>query len=120
MLQLRSLINVADNTGAKKAAAIGALGKTQRYAKIGDILKVHIKESSPDASVKKGDVVNAVVVRTRKSIRRADGSVLRFDSNAVVIIDKDNPKGTRIFGPVARELREKRFMKIVSLAPEVI
>jgi len=82
---------------------------------------VHIKEAAPDGSVKKGDVVNAVVVRTKKAIRRPDGSVLRFDSNAVVIIDKDkNPKGTRIFGPVARELREKRFMKIVSLAPEVI
>ena len=121
MLQLRSILNVADNTGAKKAAAIGALGKNQRYAKIGDVLKVHIKEAAPDGSVKKGDVVNAVVVRTRKSIHRPDGSVLRFDSNAVVIIDKDkNPKGTRIFGPVARELREKKFMKIVSLAPEVI
>jgi large subunit ribosomal protein L14 len=85
------------------------------------VLKVHIKEAAPDGSVKKGDVVNAVVVRTRKSIHRPDGSVLRFDSNAVVIIDKDkNPKGTRIFGPVARELREKKFMKIVSLAPEVI
>ena len=117
MLQLRSILNVADNTGAKKAAAIGALGKNQRYAKIGDVLKVHIKEAAPDGSVKKGDVVNAVVVRTRKSIHRPDGSVLRFDSNAVVIIDKDkNPKGTRIFGPVARELREKKFMKIVSLA----
>ena len=117
MLQLRSILNVADNTGAKKAAAIGALGKNQRYAKIGDVLKVHIKEAAPDGSIKKGDVVNAVVVRTRKSIHRPDGSVLRFDSNAVVIIDKDkNPKGTRIFGPVARELREKKFMKIVSLA----
>jgi len=121
MLQLRSILNVADNTGAKKAAAIGALGQNRRYAKIGDVLKVHIKEAAPDGSVKKGDVVNAVVVRTRKSIHRPDGSVLRFDSNAVVIIDKDkNPKGTRIFGPVARELREKKFMKIVSLAPEVI
>ena len=121
MLQLRSILHVADNTGAKKASAIAALGKTQRYAKIGDVLKVHIKEAAPDGSVKKGDVVNAVVVRTKKAIRRPDGSVLRFDSNAVVIIDKDkNPKGTRIIGPVARELREKRFMKIVSLAPEVI
>ena len=121
MLQLRSILNVADNTGAKKAAAIGALGQSRRYAKIGDVLKVHIKEAAPDGSVKKGDVVSAVVVRTRKSIHRPDGSVLRFDSNAVVIIDKDkNPKGTRIFGPVARELREKKFMKILSLAPEVI
>jgi large subunit ribosomal protein L14 len=121
MLQLRSILNVADNTGAKKASAIGALGKNQRYAKIGDVLKVHIKEAAPDGSVKKGDVVNAVVVRTRKSIRRPDGSVLRFDSNAVVIIDKDkNPKGTRIFGPVARELRDADYMKVVSLAPEVL
>ena len=121
MLQLRSILNVADNTGAKKAAAIGALGQSRRYAKIGDVLKVHIKEAAPDGSVKKGDVVNAVVVRTRKSIHRPDGSVLRFDSNAVVIIDKDkNPKGTRIFGHVARELREKKFMKIVYLAQEVI
>ncbi len=121
MLQLRSLLNVADNTGAKKAAAIGVLGQGQRVARIGDIIKAHIKEASPDGTVKKGDVVNAVVVRTRHSIRRNDGSYLRFDSNAVVIIDKDkNPRGTRIFGPVARELREKKFMKIVSLAPEVI
>lgn len=121
MLQLLSKLNVADNSGAKKASAIGALGKTQRYARIGDILKVHIKEASPDGSVKKGDVVNAVVVRTKCAIKRPDGSYLRFDSNAVVIIDKDNnPKGTRIFGPVARELRDKKFMKIVSLAPEVL
>ena len=92
MLQLRSILNVADNTGAKKAAAIGALGQSRRYAKIGDVLKVHIKEAAPDGSVKKGDVVNAVVVRTRKSIHRPDGSVLRFDSNAVVIIDKDKTR----------------------------
>ena len=121
MLQLRSVINVADNTGAKKAATIRVLGGNQRYARVGDVIKAHIKEAAPDGTVKKGDVVNAVVVRTRKEIRRPDGSYLRFDSNAVVIIDKDNnPRGTRIFGPVARELREKRFMKIVSLAPEVI
>lgn len=121
MLQLRTILNVADNTGAKRAAAIRVIGPNQRYARIGDVIKIHVKEAAPDGSVKKGDVCNAVVVRTREAIRREDGSVLRFDSNAVVIIDKDNnPKGTRIFGPVARELREKKFMKIVSLAPEVI
>ena len=121
MLQIRSIVDVADNSGARKAATIGVLGKNQRYAGIGDVIKAHIKEASPDGTVKKGEVVNAVLVRTRKAIRRADGSYLRFDSNAVVIIDKDNnPRGTRIFGPVARELREKKFMKIISLAPEVI
>jgi large subunit ribosomal protein L14 len=121
MLQIRSILDVADNTGAKRAAAIGVLGRTQRYAHIGDVIKAHIKEASPDGTVKKGDVVEAVVVRTRKAIHRNDGSTLRFDSNAIVIIDKDqNPRGTRIFGPVARELREKKFMKIISLAPEVI
>ena len=121
MLQIRSILDVADNTGAKRAAAIGVLGRNQRYAAIGDVIKAHIKEAAPDGSVKKGDVVNAVIVRTRKAIRRNDGSYLRFDSNAIVIIDKENnPKGTRIFGPVARELRDKKFMKIISLAPEVI
>jgi large subunit ribosomal protein L14 len=121
MLQVRSILEVADNTGAKRAAAIGVLGRNQRYARIGDVIKAHVKEAAPDGTVKKGDVVDAVVVRTRRAIARSDGSYLRFDSNAVVIIDKDlNPKGTRIFGPVARELREKRFMKIISLAPEVI
>lgn len=121
MLQIRSILDVADNSGAKRAAAIGVLGKNQRYAHVGDIIKAHIKEAAPDGTVKKGEVVNAVVVRTRHPIRRADGSYLRFDSNAIVIIDKENnPRGTRIFGPVARELREKKFMKIISLAPEVI
>jgi large subunit ribosomal protein L14 len=121
MLQIRSIMDVADNTGAKRAAAIGVLGRNQRYAFIGDVIKAHIKEATPDGTVKKGEVVNAVVVRTRHAIRREDGSYLRFDSNAIVIIDKDNnPRGTRIFGPVARELREKKFMKIISLAPEVI
>ncbi|MCS7338829.1 MAG: 50S ribosomal protein L14 [Verrucomicrobiae bacterium] len=121
MLQVRSILDVADNTGARRAAAIGVIGRNKRYAEIGDIIKVHIKEAAPDATVKKGDVVDAVVVRTRKAIRRSDGSYLRFDSNAVVLIDRDqNPRGTRIFGPVARELRDKKFMKIVSLAPEVI
>ncbi len=121
MLQVRSILDVADNTGARRAAAIGVLGRNKRYAEVGDVIKVHIKEAAPDATVKKGDVVDAVVVRTRKAIRRSDGSYLRFDSNAVVLIDREqNPRGTRIFGPVARELRDKKFMKIVSLAPEVI
>jgi len=121
MLQVRSILDVADNSGAKRAAAIGVLGRNQRYARVGDVIKAHIKEAAPDGTVKKGEVVTAVVVRTRHPIRRSDGSYLRFDTNAIVIIDKDlNPKGTRIFGPVARELREKRFMKIISLAPEVI
>ncbi len=112
---------MADNTGAKVAWNIGVIGRNQRYAGIGDVIKVHIKEAAPDGSVKKGEVHDAVIVRTRQIIKRADGSVLRFDSNACVIIDKElNPKGTRIFGPVARELREKKFMKIISLAPEVI
>jgi large subunit ribosomal protein L14 len=97
------------------------LGRNQTYAGIGDIVKVHIKEAAPDGSVKKGEVHDAVIVRTRQAIRRDDGSYLRFDRNACVIIDKElNPKGTRIFGPIARELREKKFMKIISLAPEVI
>ncbi len=121
MLQIRSILDVADNTGAKRAAAIAVLGRNQRYARIGDIIKAHIKEATPDGTVKKGEVVNAVVVRTRQPIRRSVGSYLRFDSNAVVLIDPElNPRGTRIFGPVARELRDKKFMKIVSLAPEVI
>lgn len=121
MLQIRSILDVADNTGAKRAAAIGVIGRNQRYARVGDVIKAHIKEAAPDGSVKKGDVVDAVIVRTRQPIRRSDGSYLRFDSNAIVIIDKEqNPKGTRIFGPVARELRDLRFMKIISLAPEVI
>ena len=112
---------MADNTGAKIAWNIGVLGRNQRYAGIGDVIKVHIKEAAPDGTVKKGEVHDAVIVRTRQIICRADGSVLRFDRNACVIIDKElNPKGTRIFGPVARELREKKFMKIISLAPEVI
>ena len=121
MLQVRSILDVADNTGAKRAANIGVLGRNQRYARVGDVIKAHIKEAAPDGTIKKGEVVTAVVVRTREAIRRSDGSVLRFDSNAIVIIDEDrNPKGTRIFGPVARELRDKKFIKIISLAPEVI
>jgi large subunit ribosomal protein L14 len=121
MLQVRSHLDVADNTGAKVAWAIGVLGKNQMYAGIGDVIKVHIKEAAPDGTVKKGEVADAVIVRTRQAIRRSDGSYLRFDRNACVIIDKEqNPRGTRIFGPVARELRDKKFMKIISLAPEVI
>src|SRR5258708_7767391 len=111
----------ASTTSPFFTAAIGVLGRNQRYARIGDIIKAHIKEATPDGTVKKGEVVDAVIVRTRKAIRRNDGSYLRFDSNAIVIIDKElNPRGTRIFGPVARELRDKKFMKIISLAPEVI
>ncbi len=121
MFQIRSIFDVADNSGAKRAACIGVLGRNQRYASVGDVVKVHIKEATPDGTVKKSEVCNAVVVRSRSAIRRADGSYLRFDSNAVVIIDKDNnPRGTRIFGPVARELRDRKFMKIISLAPEVV
>jgi len=122
MLQLCSVCEVADNTGAKRAAIIGVLGERKNYGEVGDVVKAHIKEAAPDGAVKKSELVDAVVVRTKKAIRRADGSYLRFDSNAVVIIDEEgNPRGTRIFGPVARELREqKRFMKIISLAPEVL
>jgi large subunit ribosomal protein L14 len=121
MIQMESQVQVADNTGARVAKMIGVIGKRTRTAGIGDVITAHIRESIPTANVKKGDVVRAVVVRTAAPIRREDGSVLRFDRNAIVIIDKDkNPRGTRIFGPVARELREKNFMKIVSLAPEVL
>lgn len=122
MLQMESEIPVADNTGARMAEMIGVLGKKNtRFAFVGDIITAHVRESTPTASVKKGEVVRAVVVRTAFPIRRPDGSVLRFDKNAIVIIDKDNnPRGSRIFGPVARELRDKNFMKIVSLAPEVL
>ncbi len=121
MIQLRSILEVADNTGARRAAMIRRKGQNTNTAGIGDVVTVHIKDSSTDASVKKGEVVKAVVVRTKTPVRRADGSYLRFDSNAVVIIDAtNNPKGTRIFGPVARELRAKNFMKIISLAPEVL
>ncbi len=121
MLQMESKVQVADNTGARIAKMIGVLGKRTRSAGVGDIITAHIREATPTSNVKKGEVVRAVVVRTAAPIRRNDGSILRFDRNAIVIIDKDkNPKGTRIFGPVARELREQNFMKIVSLAPEVL
>lgn len=121
MIQMESKLEVADNTGARLAKMIGVLGTRSKSAGVGDIITAHIRESIPTASIKKGSVVKAVIVRTAYPVRRADGSVLRFDGNACVIIDKDgNPRGTRIFGPVARELREKNFMKIVSLAPEVL
>jgi large subunit ribosomal protein L14 len=121
MIQLRSILDVADNTGARRAAMISRMGQITDTAGIGDIITVHIKESTTDATVKKGEVAKAVVVRTKAPIRRPDGSYLRFDSNAIVIIDlTNNPKRTRIFGPVARELRAKNFMKIISLAPEVL
>ena len=120
MIQLRSRVEVADNTGAKSAMMIRRLGQNKKTASVGDTVVVHIKDSSTDAAVKKGEVVRAVVVRTKSPIRRNDGSYLRFDNNAVVILNADgNPRGTRIFGPVARELRSK-YMKIISLAPEVL
>ncbi len=121
MIQLRSILDVADNTGARRAAMISKKGQNTDTAAVGDIVTVHIKDSATDATVKKGEVHKAVVVRTRHPVRRSDGSYLRFDSNAIVIIDaSNNPKGTRIFGPVARELRAKNFMKIISLTPEVL
>ncbi len=122
MIRMRTLLDVADNTGAKKASCIGVIGRSGRLiAEVGDIISANIKEASPDGAIKQGEVVKAVVVRTRNKIRRSDGTSLRFDSNALVIIDaQKNPKGTRIFGPVPRELRDKGFMKIISLAPEVI
>ena len=122
MIQLRSILDVADNTGAKRASMIAVVGKKNCFhADIGDVINVNVKESSPEATVKKGEVGKAVVVRTRHAIRRENGSILRFDRNAIVFIDAQmNPRGTRVFGPVARELREKNFTKIISLAPEVI
>jgi len=122
MIQIRTVLDVADNTGAKKACFIGVLGKKNcDHARIGDIINVNVKESQADAAVKKGEVAKAVIVRTKSPIRRPDGSILRFDRNAIVFIDPQlNPKGTRVFGPVARELRDMKFTKIISLAPEVI
>jgi len=122
MIQTESRLRVADNSGAKELLCIRILGGTsRRYAYIGDIIVCAVKEATPGGVVKKGEVVKAVVVRTKKGARRADGSYVKFDQNAAVIIKEDkNPVGTRIFGPVARELREKSFMKIVSLAPEVL
>jgi large subunit ribosomal protein L14 len=119
---MQTKLNVADNSGAKKVYCIKVLGGTRRrYASVGDIIVVSVKEAIPNSKVKKGDVMKAVVVRTKKEIGRNDGSILRFDENAAVLINESmEPIGTRIFGPVARELRAKRFMKIVSLAPEVL
>ena len=122
MIQMQSQLNVADNSGAKRVQCIKVLGGShRRYARIGDIIKVAVKEASPRGKVKKGDVVTAVVVRTKKGVRRSDGSTIRFDENAAVILNANlQPIGTRIFGPVTRELRNDNFMKIVSLAPEVL
>jgi large subunit ribosomal protein L14 len=122
MIQQESRLKVADNTGAKELLCIRVLGgSTRRYANIGDIIVASVKEATPGGTVKKGDVVKAVVVRTKHGVHRKDGSFIRFDENAAVIIkDDNNPRGTRIFGPVARELRDKKFMKIISLAPEVL
>ena len=122
MLQQQSMMKVADNTGAKELMCIRVLGGTgRRYAGVGDVVVCAVKKAAPGGVVKKGDVVRAVVVRTVQPVRRADGSYVRFDENAAVIIKEDkNPRGTRIFGPVARELREKDYLKILSLAPEVL
>ncbi|MDP2168323.1 MAG: 50S ribosomal protein L14 [Thermodesulfovibrionales bacterium] len=122
MIQVTSMLDVADNSGAKKAQCIKVLGGSRRrYARLGDIIVVSIKEAAPGSNVKKGSVAKGVVVRTRKAYRRADGSYIRFDQNAVVLVTPEGePLGTRIFGPVARELRWKEFMKIISLAPEVL
>jgi len=122
MIQLRTVLDVADNSGAKRVQCIKVLGGTgRRYASVGDIIVVAVKESEPNSNVKKGDVKKAVVVRTRKELRRAEGSYIKFDTNAAVLVnDAREPVGTRIFGPVARELRAKKFLKILSLAPEVL
>lgn len=121
MIQMQTSLEVADNSGAKRIVAITVLGQRRKYARIGDVITATVKEAIPGGNVKKGDVVKAVVVRMAAKVRRKDGSYLRFDRNSAVIIDgQNNPRGTRIFGPVARELREKNFMKIISLAPEVL
>ena len=122
MIFLKTVLDVADNTGARKASLIGVLNsKGKSWAKVGDIVKVNVKESIPDAAVKKGQMARGIVVRSRAPIRRSDGTYVRFDTNAIVIIDDaGNPKGTRVFGPVARELRNMDYMKIISLAPEVV
>jgi large subunit ribosomal protein L14 len=122
MIQMRTILIVADNSGAKRISCILPLGgSTGRYAGLGDVITANVKEAVPEGNVKKGDVVRAVIVRVRKETRRKDGSYIRFDDNAAVLINPANePIGTRVFGPVARELRDKKFMKIISLAPEVI
>lgn len=121
MIQEETDLEVADNTGARRARCFRILGQRKRYAYIGDVIRVAVKEAQPGGMVKKGQVCRAIIVRTKGPIRRVDGSILRFDTNAVVLVDdKLNPLGTRIFGPVARELRDRNYMKIISLAPEVI
>jgi large subunit ribosomal protein L14 len=122
MIQMQSRMKVADNSGAKEVMCIKVLGGSKRrYAGIGDIIKISVKEALPNSKVKKGDVYDAVIVRTKKGVRRRDGSMIRFDSNAAVLLNANlQPLGTRIFGPVTRELRNERFMKIISLAPEVL
>ncbi len=122
MIYMKTVLQVADNTGARKASMIGVLhSKGRRCARIGDIIRVNIKESAPDAAVKKGEKAKGIIVRTKFPIKRADGTYVKFDSNAIVLVDDvGNPRGTRVFGPVARELRNMEYMKIVSLAPEVV
>jgi large subunit ribosomal protein L14 len=122
MIFLKSILDVADNTGARKASLIGVLNaKGKHWAQVGDIVKVNVKEAAPDSAIKKGAMAKGVIVRTKFPIRRPDGTYVRFDTNAVVIIDDGgNPRGTRVFGPVARELRNMEYMKIISLAPEVV
>jgi len=121
MIQRQTILNVADNSGAKKIMCIGIPGSNRKTATVGDIITAAVKEAIPEQNVKTHEIVKAVIVRTKKEVRRKDGSYIRFDDNAAVIIDKNkNPRGTRIFGPVARELREKGFSKIISLAPEVL
>jgi large subunit ribosomal protein L14 len=122
MIYLRTILDVADNTGAKRASCIGVIGRKGKLcATIGDIVTVNIKDSSPDAIIKKGEVAKAVIVRMKSPLKRPNGTYVKFESNAIVFIDNQlNPRGTRVFGPVARELRDKNFMKIVSLAPEVV
>ena len=122
MLRMRTILEIADNTGAKKASMIGVIGQHGKlWAQIGDVITANVREVTSDSAVKKGEVVKAVVVRTRFPLRRPDGSSIRFDTNAVVLLDaQQNPRGTRIFGPVARELRDRKFTKIISLAPEAL
>ena len=122
MIQMQTILTISDNSGARRAMCIKVLGGSRkRYGRVGDVIVVAVKDALPGTNVKKGEVARAVIVRTKKEIRRKDGSYIRFDENAAVLINTENePRGTRIFGPVARELREKEFMKIVSLAPEVI
>jgi len=122
MIQIRSILQIADNSGAKKASMIGVIGRHgKKTAEIGDVITASVKEAIPRGAVKKGEVVKGVIVRTRSPIKRKDGSIVKFSSNALVLIDNQkNPRGTRIFGPVARELRDRQFTKIISLAPEVL